>query len=78
MPFQIPITVGRDNWFKPEKLTAHFVFSSKHKLKFDVNHEPKQSSQLFSPDRGSEKAFNECLGVSNVFPTAALVQAVVT
>ncbi len=24
--------------------------------------------------RGSEKAFDECLGVSNVFPSAALVQ----
>ncbi len=27
--------------------------------------------------RGSEETFNECRGVSNVFPTAALVQAVV-
>ncbi len=28
--------------------------------------------------RGSEKAFNECLGLSNVFPNAAEVETVVT
>ncbi len=34
-----------------QKLTANFAFSGKHKLKFDVNYEARQSSQLFNPDR---------------------------
>ncbi len=34
-----------------QKLTAHFAFSSIHKLKFDVYHETRQTSQLFSPDQ---------------------------
>ncbi len=46
--------------------------ASKH-----VYHEARQSSQLFRPDRFVKEVqlINECLGVSNVFPT---VQAVVT
>ncbi len=46
-PSQLDVrTVGSQ-----QKLTAHFAFSNKHKLKLDVYHEARQSSQLFSPDR---------------------------
>ncbi len=43
---QNPVHVGRWNWWKPEKLTAKFTFSSIHKLKFHVYHEARQSRQV--------------------------------
>ncbi len=63
-----------------QNLTAHFALSSIPKLKFDVHHVsvvwPSQlllasTSSHVQLWRGSEKAFNECLGISTVFPTAA-------
>ncbi len=36
MPSQIPVKVGRGNWWKPAKLTAQFALSSIPKLKYDV------------------------------------------
>ncbi len=46
-PSQLDVRPGGSQ----QKLTAHFAFSSIHKLKFDVYHEARQTSQLFSPDR---------------------------
>ncbi len=46
-PSQLNVRTGGSQ----QKLTAHFALSSIHKLKFDVYHEARQSSQLFSPDR---------------------------
>ncbi len=43
-----------------QKLTAHFIFNSIHKLNL-----------AFNCDGDLKKAFNECLGLSNVFPTTA-------
>ncbi len=46
-PSQLDVRTGGSQ----QKLTAHFAFCSIHELKFDVYHEARQSSQLFSPDR---------------------------
>ncbi len=48
-----------------------FVYTTKSKMGSQLLlSSPSFHVQLW---RGSEKAFNECLGVSNVFPTAAQV-----
>ncbi len=53
-----------------------FVYTTKSKM--SSQHLLASTSSHVQLWRGSDKAFHECLGVSNVFPNAAVVQTVVT
>ncbi len=54
-----------------------FQFVSATKTKMGSPPLLATTSSQVQISRGFEEAFNECLGVSNVFPIAALVQTVV-